>query len=144
MTLSGHLENGKHVFELRVYYEDTDFSGLVYHSNYLKYCERARSDWLRVVGVDQNAMAASGQYFVIRRMDCEFERAAKFDDILMVESGAKDIKGARFIMSQRVMRGSELVFTAEVTAVIVDGKGRPQRIAADMAEKFHLAAKTGP
>jgi acyl-CoA thioester hydrolase len=140
----GHLENGKHVFELRVYYEDTDFSGLVYHANYLKYCERARSDWLRVCGVDQTAMAAAGQYFVIRRMVCEFERAARFDDILTVQSEAVAIKGARFEMVQRVLRGDEVVFTAEVTAVIVDARGKPQRISAEMAEKFHLAAKAAP
>ncbi len=91
--LSGHLQNGKHVFDLRVYYEDTDFSGLVYHANYLKFCERARSDWLRVVGVDQLAMSGGSTHFVVRRMVCEFLKPAKFDEVLTIESRAVESEG---------------------------------------------------
>ena len=122
--LEGAVTNGIHHLAIRVYYEDTDFSGFVYHSNYLKFCERARSDFLRVLGVDQNAMFASGGAFVVRRMNCEFLQPAKFDDILTVESTPGVAKGARFEISQRVLRGDDVLFTAEVTAVLIDQNGR--------------------
>ncbi len=142
MTHPGHGADGKHVFSLRVYYEDTDFSGLVYHANYLKFCERARSDWLRVVGVDQTAMSGGGMHFVVRRMSCDFLKAAKFDDVLTVESRAVELKGARFEMAQRVLRGDETIFTADVTVAIIDSRGRPMRVTPELAEKFQLASKS--
>ncbi len=117
-------------FQVRVYYEDTDFSGFVYHANYLKYCERARSGYLRDVGVDQNAMFADGHAFVVRKMDCEFLRPAKFDDVLEVETTLIEMGGARFELAQRVKRGEELVFSAKVTVAIIGKDGRPQRISA--------------
>ncbi len=132
----------EHLFPLRVHYEDTDFSGNVYHANYLKFCERARSDFLRVAGIDQNALFAGGTAFVVRRMLCDFLRAAKFEDELLVETTPKSMTGARFELSQRVLRGSEVLFTAEVMVALIDGKGRPKRVPADMAEKLqHSATK---
>lgn len=130
--LSGTITNGIHHLPIRVYYEDTDFSGYVYHSNYLKFCERARSDFLRVLGVDQNAMFASGGAFVVRRMMCDFLKPAKFDDILTVESSPGEAKGARFEISQRVLRGDDVLFTADVTAVLIDQNGRPKRLTPDL------------
>ncbi len=130
--LSGTITSGIHHLSLRVYYEDTDFSGYVYHSNYLKFCERARSDFLRVLGVDQNAMFAEGGAFVVRRMNCEFLIPAKFDDVLSVESTPGDAKGARFEIKQRVLRGDDVLFTADVTAVLIDAKGRPKRLTQDL------------
>jgi acyl-CoA thioester hydrolase len=130
--LTGTITNGVHHLPLRVYYEDTDFSGYVYHSNYLKFCERARSDFLRVLGVDQNAMFAEGTSFVVRRMNCDFLRPAKFDDILTVESTPGLAKGARFEIAQKVLRGDEVLFTAEVTAVLIDQNGRPKRLTAEL------------
>ena len=82
-------------FQVQVYYEDTDFSGFVYHANYLKYCERARSAYLRDQGVDQNAMFAEGMTFVVCKIDCEFLRPAKFDDELVVETSIHRMSGAR-------------------------------------------------
>ncbi len=120
-------------FAVRVYYEDTDFSGNVYHANYLKYCERARSDYLRVMGVDQNAMFAAGDAFVVRRMNCEFLRPAKFEDFLEVETRLIEMSGARFELAQAVMRGQETLFSASVTVAIVDKAGRPRRIRAELA-----------
>jgi acyl-CoA thioester hydrolase len=119
-------------FPIRVYYEDTDFSGNVYHANYLKYCERARSAYLRGVGVDQNAMFAGGQAFVVRKMACEFLRPAKFDDELLVETKLVEMGGARFELAQVVKRGDEEVFNAAVTVALIDGQGRPQRIPAEL------------
>jgi acyl-CoA thioester hydrolase len=138
MMLEGKITNGIHHLAVRVYYEDTDFSGYVYHANYLKFCERARSDWIRLAGFDQNGLAASEDktFFVIRRMNCEFIKPAKFDDILTVETKPGDIGGARFGILQRVLRGDEVLFTADVLAVLVDGRGRPKRVPPDMARKF--------
>jgi acyl-CoA thioester hydrolase len=127
--LEGSITNGIHRFVLRVYYEDTDFSGVVYHANYLKFCERARSDLLRVVGVDQNAMfdGENRAFIVIRRMTCEFLRPAKFDDVLDVETRMLPLSGVRLEMKQHVKRGEELLFSADVLAVVVDGNGRPRK-----------------
>lgn len=125
-------------FQLRVFYEDTDFSGYVYHANYLKYCERARSDYLRVIGVDQNAMFASGDAFVVRRMDCEFLRPAKFEDVLDVETQLIKMGGARFELAQLVKRGEEHIFLAKVTVAIINSKGTPQRIPKYLAAKFSV------
>ena len=125
-------------FSIRVFYEDTDFSGYVYHANYLKYCERARSDYLRVIGVDQNAMFAAGQAFVVRRMDCEFLRPAKFEDVLDVETQLTQMSGARFELVQLVKRGAEEIFLGKVTVAIIDASGRPQRIPGELAKKFSI------
>ena len=100
-------------YQVRVFYEDTDFSGYVYHANYLKYCERARSDYLRVIGIDQNAMFAEGNAFVVRNMDCEFLRPARFEDVLDVETRLVEISGARFELAQFVRRGAEDIFRAK-------------------------------
>jgi len=121
-------------FAVRVYYEDTDFSGNVYHANYLKYCERARSDYLRVMGVDQTAMFANGEAFVVRHMACDFLRPAKFEDELEVETHLKAMTGARFELAQVVKRGGEILFSALVTVAIIDKSGRPKRISAALAE----------
>ena len=125
-------------YQFRVFYEDTDFSGYVYHANYLKYCERARSDYLRVIGVDQNAMFASGDAFVVRRMDCEFLRPAKFEDVLDVETQLIKMGGARFELAQLVKRGEEHIFLAKVTVAIINSKGTPQRIPKYLAAKFSV------
>ena len=132
--LTGKITNGIHHLSIRVYYEDTDFSGYVYHANYLKFCERARSDFLRVLGLNQNSMFTGGSSFVVRRMNCDFLKPAKFDDILTVESSPGEAKGTRFEIKQRVLRGDEVLFTADVTAVLIDRNGRPRRITSDLLQ----------
>ena len=104
----------------------------------MKYCERARSDYLRVIGVDQNAMFASGDAFVVRRMDCEFLRPAKFEDVLDVETQLIKMGGARFELAQLVKRGEEHIFLAKVTVAIINSKGTPQRIPNYLAAKFSV------
>jgi acyl-CoA thioester hydrolase len=143
-VITGRIESAKHFLQLRVYYEDTDFSGVVYHANYLKFCERARSDFIRLVGFDQAAMSAEGQHFVIHRMDCMFKSPARFDDIITVETTPSAVKGARMEMVQRVLRDEVELFTANVTAVVIDGKGRPMRVSPEMTKKFQLATKSAP
>ncbi len=130
--LTGTIVGGIHLLPIRVYYEDTDFSGFVYHSNYLKFCERARSDFLRVLGIDQNTMFAEGAAFVVRRMNCDFLKPAKFDDILTMESSPGEAKGARFEIRQRVLRGDQVLFTADVTAVLIEKNGRPKRLTPEL------------
>jgi len=121
-------------YTLRVNYEDTDFSGFVYHANYLKFCERARSNYLRVKGVDQKAMFAEGTAFVVRRMDCNFHSPARFEDELIVETEFKEMAGARFELFQTVKRAETNLFTAAVTVVLIDSRGRPKRIPEALAQ----------
>jgi acyl-CoA thioester hydrolase len=123
-------------FSVRVYYEDTDFSGHVYHANYLKYCERARSGYLRDIGIDQNAMFADGQAYVVRKMECEFLRPARFEDVLDVQTSLIEMSGARFELAQTIKRGDELVFSAQVTVAIIGKDGRPKRIPNELFVKF--------
>jgi acyl-CoA thioester hydrolase len=124
-------------YQVRVFYEDTDFSGYVYHANYLKYCERARSDYLRAIGVDQNAMFADGQAFVVRKMDCEFLRPAKFEDVLEVETRLTELSGARFELVQVIRREVEDIFSAKVTVAIIGNDGRPKRVPEKMKSIFY-------
>lgn len=139
--MNGSISDGIHRLPVRVYYEDTDFSGNVYHANYLKFCERGRSDFLRVIGVDQNAMfdGTDSSMFVVRKMVCDFLRPAHFDDQLTVETAVGEMGGARFELLQKVMRGPDVLFTAGVTIALVDGRGRPRRISAALAGAFTQA-----
>jgi len=134
----GTISKGVHRLPLRVYYEDTDFSGNVYHANYLKFCERARSDFLRVAGIDQNAMFGAGDpiMFVVRRMLCDFLRPARFDDLLVIETRLGELAGARFELMQQVLRGDESLFSADVTVALIDGRGRPRRVPPEIATRI--------
>lgn len=134
----GTISNGVHRLPLRVYYEDTDFSGNVYHANYLKFCERARSDFLRVAGIDQNAMFGAGDpiMFVVRRVLCDFLRPARFDDLLVIETRLGELAGARFELMQQVLRGDESLFSADVTVALIDGRGRPRRVPPEIAARI--------
>jgi len=127
-----------HVFEVRVYYEDTDMAGIVYHANYLKFIERARSDWVKVQGLDQNAMREEdGIVFVVRRIEADYLGMAKYDDLLEVRTTVSAITGVRLVMQQEVWRGKEMVFAAEVTAVCVTSEGAPARLPAKLRQKAH-------
>ncbi|MGI9462872.1 MAG: tol-pal system-associated acyl-CoA thioesterase [Aestuariivirgaceae bacterium] len=130
--LAGRIEGREHVLPVRVYYEDTDFSGFVYHANYLKFCERARSDCLRLLGIHHHELhwhESEGQMgFVVRRMECDFLKPARIDDVLQVTTQMLAVTGARFELDQRVSRADELLFQAHVTAALVDGAGRPKRL----------------
>jgi acyl-CoA thioester hydrolase len=129
--LAGRMEGGAHILPVRVYYEDTDAGGVVYHANYLKYCERGRTDFLRVRGLRQSAMP--GLFFVVRRMACEFMKPARLDDLLEVETRLVDMGGARLDLDQCVRRDTEVLFSASVTVALVDGTGRPRRLPDDLA-----------
>lgn len=131
-----------HSIELRVYYEDTDLAGIVYHANYLKFMERARTDYLRDHGIDQTAMAAGidggdGVFFAVRSMDISFIAPGKFDDMLRVETMPVSASGARGVMDQRVMRGDKALCTARVTVACISASGRATRFPADVRQMFH-------
>ena len=117
-----------HRFPLRVYYEDTDFSGVVYHASYLRFFERGRTEFIRSCGIDQQALhRETGVYFVVRRMAVDWLKPALMDDELVVETKAMKFGGASMELSQRILRGDEVLTTAEVLVVILK-EGRPTRL----------------
>ena len=132
--LAGRREGAVHVLPVRVYYEDTDAGGVVYHANYLKFCERARSDCLRVLGIHQNSL--EDMFFVVRRMTCDFLKPARLDDLLEVETRFIEMAGARLELDQRVMLNGNTLFKALVTVALIDGRGRPKRLPDFMAERL--------
>src|SRR3954454_24025585 len=124
--LGGWIEAGLHILPLRAYYEDTDFSGAVYHANYLKFCERGRSDMLRLVGIDQRARwDADGLAFVVTSLSCSFLRPARIGDIIRVETRLEGMTGARLDIEQRILREAARLFEARVTVALVGRGGRP-------------------
>ncbi|WP_371169869.1 tol-pal system-associated acyl-CoA thioesterase [Aliiroseovarius sp. 2305UL8-7] len=126
-----------HRFPIRVYYEDTDMAGIVYYANYLRYIERARSDWVREIGVDQNAMREDGLVFAVRRVEADYLSSAQFDDELQVETSVQQITGARLVMEQVVKRGEDRLFEATVTIVCLSDMGQPARLPASIRRLVH-------
>jgi acyl-CoA thioester hydrolase len=130
--LAGRLVPGGHVLPVRVYFEDTDFSGVVYHASYLRFMERGRSDFLRLLGVSHGRLeeGAEGESlaFAVRRMEIDFLRPARIDEILQVETALADITRARIVLRQAVRRGAESVVAATVTVVLVNAAGKPRRL----------------
>ncbi|MFC3059204.1 tol-pal system-associated acyl-CoA thioesterase [Paenirhodobacter populi] len=122
-----------HTFTLRVYYEDTDLAGIVYYANYLKFIERARSEWVRALGVDQVALKRDhGIVFAVRRVEADYLRPAKFDDELTVTTRPVTQGGARIVLEQTVTRTGETLFTATVTLVCLNEAGAPARLPAEV------------
>jgi acyl-CoA thioester hydrolase len=135
---SGWLDGREHCLPVRIYYEDTDFTGVVYHANYLRYFERGRSDFFRVVGVSHTALLELPEptAFTIIRIELDFKRAARVDDALLVRTTYDDVKGPRLLVSQRILRGDELIAEAQVQAVCIDLKGRARRPPPGMVERL--------
>jgi acyl-CoA thioester hydrolase len=138
----GWLDGREHVLPVRIYYEDTDFTGVVYHANYLRYFERGRSDYFRLVGVSHTALAAQDTAFTITRMEIDYRRAARVDDALLVRTTYDSVKGPRLFVSQRIVRGDELIAEAQVQAACIDMKGRAKRPPSALVQALtpHLAA----
>lgn len=127
-----------HRFPIRVYYEDTDMAGIVYYANYLKYIERARSAWVREMGIDQNGMREEdGVVFAVRRVEADYLSPAKFDDELEVRTTTQAVTGARLVMEQQVVRGEEALFSAVVTIVCIGEGGTPARLPANIRLILH-------
>jgi acyl-CoA thioester hydrolase len=129
-----------HSFAVRVYYEDTDFSGNVYHAAYLKFLERGRTEWLREKNIHHSALAETGIAFAVRSMDIQFDAAAHIDDLLMVQTEPASMTGARLVLSQSVSRDSMILTRASVTIVAIKTTGGPARLPAAIRAQFaHLA-----
>lgn len=135
--VSGRFAAGEHRFPLRVYFEDTDFTGVVYHANYLRYFERGRSDMLRVAGIDQRAAHEAGEgAYAVAEMAIRYRRPAKLDDELLVISRVAGIKAASVVVHQRIMRGGEEIASADVHVAFVGPDGRPRRQPAAWVDTF--------
>ncbi len=137
--IMGRVDGVEHCLPVRVYYEDTDFSGAVYHANYLRFCERGRSDFLRLVGVHHTELQAGAwdghSYgFVARRITMDFLKPATIDDLLEVRTAFTAVAGARFQLRQSVSRDNDVLFQADVTVAMVGPSGRPVRIPVAMVE----------
>src|SRR4051794_9489698 len=131
-ALDGEICDGRHLQPVRVYYEDTDFSGVVYHASYLRFMERGRTNYLRLLGADQRAMfeevaeEAPGFAFVVRSMQIDFRKPARMDDVLEVATAPLEVKGASIVLHQRVNRDGELLVEATVQVAFVSGgRARP-------------------
>jgi acyl-CoA thioester hydrolase len=131
-ALDGEIRDGRHIMQVRVYYEDTDFSGAVYHASYLRFMERGRTNYLRLLGADQRALfeeterETPGFAFVVRAMQLEFLRPARMDDLLTVVTVPDEVRGASITMHQQVTRGEEIIVDARVKVAFVSGgRARP-------------------
>jgi acyl-CoA thioester hydrolase len=130
--IDGEIRDGRHTMRIRVYYEDTDFSGIVYHANYLRFMERGRTNHLRLMGAEQHALFAEAQTeapgfaFVVRSMRLDFLKPARMDDVLDVVTWPLQVKGASITLAQEVRRGADLLVKAEVrVAFISEGRAQP-------------------
>jgi acyl-CoA thioester hydrolase len=130
--LDGVIRDGRHHMQIRVYYEDTDFSGIVYHANYLRFMERGRTNHLRLMGAEQHALFAEaraetpGFAFVVRSMHLDYLKPARMDDVLDVVTWPVAVKGASITLAQEVKRGHDLLVKAEVrVAFISEGRAQP-------------------
>ena len=138
--LSGVLTPSGHRIMARVYFADTDFSGVVYHARYLEFLERGRSDYLRLTGIHHTELA-DGKHgekivWVVRRMEIDFRAPARIDDVLTVDTRTERISGARIFMAQQLKRGGEVLVEAKVEAAIIGENGRPRRFPKEWIAAF--------
>ena len=126
---AGRFVGREHRLPVRVYYEDTDFTGVVYHANYVRYFERGRSDFLRLAGLSHTDLLEREDpgAFVITRLNIAFRKAARIDDALLVRTTYDTIKGPRMAITQVITREDEIIATAEVEAACITPDGRPRR-----------------
>jgi acyl-CoA thioester hydrolase len=144
LPIDGRFEGAEHHFPVRVFFEDTDLSGVVYHANYLRYVERARSAMLRLAGVDQRAAQEAGEgVYVVRDVHIRYAAPARFEDVLLVRSRLIQVRAAGVIIHQRVSRGPVLLATAEIEAAFVAPTGPPRRQPADWVAAFEPLIWTG-
>jgi acyl-CoA thioester hydrolase len=141
---AGAFEGRTHHLPVRVYYEDTDFTGLVYHANYARFFERGRSDFLRLTGIDHVALLAGDKplAFAVVRLAIDFLKAARIDDALTVRTAFESVKGPRIHIDQSIWRGEELLVRGEVTVACIDLEGRARRPPPGLTQR--LAAYLAP
>jgi acyl-CoA thioester hydrolase len=130
--LDGRIDGEVHILPIRVYFEDTDFAGLVYHANFLKFCERGRTDFIRLLGIHHQSLAnpedGEPTVFVVRRIEIDYLKPGRLDDVLEVITRCATIGGASLVLDQEVRRGETVLAKARVTVVLVSNSGKPQRI----------------
>lgn len=130
--LAGRIDGETHVLPVRVYFEDTDFTGLVYHANFLKFCERGRSDFIRTLGIDHRSLANPDEgepaVFVVRRIEVDYLKPARIDEVLEVVTRCAEIGGATLVLSQEVRRDGVVLARLKVSVVLVSKTGKPQRL----------------
>src|SRR5690606_8083300 len=144
LPASGLFSGGEHLFPVRVYFEDTDLSGVVYHANYLRYMERARSDMLRVAGIDQRAAHEAGVgSYAVAQVDLRYRAPARLDDALTVRSRVTQVSAVRCTIAQAIWRAETLLCDGGVTVAFIDPEGRPRRQPADWIDRFNQLSNRG-
>lgn len=138
--LAGRLIEGGHRLDVRVYFEDTDFSGVVYHARYLHFLERGRTDYLRLHGIGHRELM-DGRFgepmaFAVRHMDIDFLAPARIDDVLTVDTRTRLLGGARVLLDQRISRGETVLVTASVKVAVISPEGKPRRMPQAVAERL--------
>ena len=135
---AGRFHGRIHYLPVRIYYEDTDFSGIVYHANYLRYFERGRSDFLRVAGIHHNELAAAADptAFAVNKMELEFLRPARIDDALVVKTAFETMRGPRIFISQALEKSGEILVTAKVQVCCISLTGRAKKPPAVLLERL--------
>jgi len=132
--LAGRIEGEAHILPIRVYFEDTDCAGVVYHANFLKFCERGRSDFIRLLGIDAQSLASPEQgepaVFVVRRVEIDYLKPGRMDDGLEVVPSCAEIGRASLVLRQDVRRDGTLLARTRVSVVLVSREGKPQRLGA--------------
>ena len=125
--ISGIIKQKTHFFQIRVFYEDTDFTGIVYHANYLKFAERGRTNFLRLLGVNHSELINSDEpkYFVVYKMNSKFMGTSTIDDILEVRSNFKGIEGIRLKIDQDIYKEEKKVFSANIEFALLDKNAKP-------------------
>ena len=139
--LAGRIEDGRHRLPVRVYFEDTDFSGFVYHTSYLRWCERGRSDFLRLLGVRHSDLMSTGEdgapaAFVVRRLEIDYLRPARIDEVLEIVTECADAGRAHLLLAQEIRRGEALLCRVSVKVVLVSLAGKPQRLPATIVARL--------
>ena len=139
-NLDGDIRDGRHHMQVRVYYEDTDFSGFVYHASYLRFMERGRSEFLRFCGRGHQTLlnAAEPLFWTVRAISIEFIRPARVEDTLHVRTAIKRISGARMFLDQLIARAGELVTSAEVEVCLINSAGRARRIPENVRKQLEF------
>jgi acyl-CoA thioester hydrolase len=140
----GVMRGATHLFPLRVYFEDTDVAGIVYYANYLRFIERARSDMLRLIGIDQRGALEGGEgVYVVAEVAVKYRAPARLADELVVVTEIEKVRAATVLIHQRVMRGDEILADARVTAAFLTPEGRPRRHPIEWVEIFERLLKEG-
>ena len=142
-AIAGRLTEAGHALTQRVYFEDTDFSGRIYHARYLHFMERGRSDYLRLLGIHHHTLAETGQAFAVRHMAIDFRKAASVDDVLTIRTTPSAVSGARITLRQEVLRDEDVIVAADVTVALVGPNGRPARLPARVRAALSRPQKPG-